>query len=141
LCVCQAEALAYLGCLAENSQSLITGFHFIEHLSFEQRRRLLTEMLRVLRPRGLVILETPNPNNILVGASRFYLDHPHLRPLPPEATAFLFETFGFAAVEIRVLNPAPAEQRVPGRGDPLVARFNHYFYGPQDYGVIARKPA
>ena len=40
--------------------------------------------LVALQPGGLLIFETPNPTNVNVGASSFYLDPTHLKPLHPQ---------------------------------------------------------
>ena len=38
-----------------------------------------------------------------------------------------------------MLHPYPKEMRIPE--DTAVARiFNEYFYGPQDYAVLGRRP-
>jgi O-antigen chain-terminating methyltransferase len=137
----QDDALAFLRSVPDATQSLITGFHIIEHLPFPIRRQILGEVFRVLRPGGAALFETPNPSNVLVGSHTFYTDYTHLQPLPPAATQFLFESLGFAKVEIKEVNPITDTARVPGTGETLRDRFNQYFYGPQDYAVIAWKPA
>ena len=62
------------------SVAVITAFHLVEHISFDALCRLISESLRVLKPGGLLIMETPNPENIQVGTSNFYLDQTHTRP-------------------------------------------------------------
>jgi O-antigen chain-terminating methyltransferase len=39
-------------------------------------------------PGGLLILETPNPENLVVGACTFWYDPTHIRPLPPAMMRF-----------------------------------------------------
>ena len=87
----QADAIAWLK--AQPSQSLlgVSGFHIAEHLPFEALLSLFHEAQRVLVPGGLLILETPNPENLLVGASYFYLDPTHHRPLPRQLLTFMAE--------------------------------------------------
>ena len=53
-------------------------------------------------------METPNPENVIVGASTFYLDPGHVRPLPPGLLSFLLEARGLASVETRFLHPSSA---------------------------------
>ena len=53
----------------------------------------------MLMPGGLLILETPNPENLVVGTSHFYLDPTHQRPIPPELLSFLPEYYGFAKLK------------------------------------------
>lgn len=132
-----ADAIAYLQGLPPGSLRAVTGFHFIEHLPFETLIRLLDEITRVLKPGGLVIFETPNPENVLVGSYYFYFDPTHRNPLPAAMTQFLLESRGLSRIEVMKLHPAEA-LRVEG-DDELTERFNTYFFGPMDYAVIGRK--
>jgi O-antigen chain-terminating methyltransferase len=94
--------------------------------------------MRVLIPGGVVILETPNPRNVLVGSCNFYFDPTHRNPIPAEILQFLLESRGFCDPQLLLLNPSSEE---PLSGDSeLVKRFNQYFYGPMDYGIVAWKP-
>ncbi len=69
--VVEADALHYLRELPDNSLGAVTGMHIIEHLPLPTLIALLDESLRVLRPGGLAIFETPNPENLMVGACNF----------------------------------------------------------------------
>ncbi len=133
----EAEAIIYLRARAENSLSAITAFHFVEHLPLETLVSFLDEAARTLKPGGVVILETPNPENILVGACNFYLDPTHKNPIPSQTMQFLLESRGFCRVE--VLKSYTMSAAIL-KGDDEVAKFvNHYFFGPLDYGIVARK--
>jgi hypothetical protein len=78
---------------------------------------LVSESLRALVPGGLLILETPNPENLLVGASEFYLDPTHQRPLPSKLLAFLIEYTGSERVKIlRLQKPWKPEARQARQG-------------------------
>ena len=94
------DALGHLHSLADASQALVCGFHIVEHIAFEDLQTLVTEALRVLKPGGLLILETPNPENIVVGSNSFYLDPTHQRPLPPKLLSFLPEHYGYARTKV-----------------------------------------
>jgi SAM-dependent methyltransferase len=136
--VLEADALTYLHRQPPNSLNAVTVFQLIEHLDFESLIRLVDQILVVLRPGGLIIMETPDPENILVSSHNFYLDPSHRHPLPSELMQFLLESRGATRVEVMRLNPL-AEHKIEGDGE-LIDRFNHYFYGPMDYGVIGWKP-
>lgn len=103
----QGDAIDHLNALPNNSQSIVTGFHLAEHLPFEALQTLITQALRVLQPGGLLILETPNPENLVVGACQFYLDPTHIRPLPPQLLAFLPEHQGYHRVHTLRLQERP----------------------------------
>jgi SAM-dependent methyltransferase len=135
----EAEAVAYLSSLPASSVGAVTGFHIIEHLPFDLLVKLLDETVRVLKPGGAVIFETPNPANVLVGSHNFYLDPSHRNPLPSATMRFIAEARGLCRVEIMDLHPYPESFRIRDGGNDIVERFNTYFYGPQDYAVIGWK--
>ena len=97
--VFQGDAIEYLAALDSDTHTLISAFHVVEHVSFDQVRRIVSEALRVLKPGGLLILETPNPENIVVAGCNFYLDPSHKQPIPPELLSFVGEYAGFARVK------------------------------------------
>jgi O-antigen chain-terminating methyltransferase len=131
------DCLKYLMDQARDSLGAVTGFHFLEHLDFNTIISVLKEVLRVLKPGGIAIFETPNPENILVGCSHFYLDPTHKKPLPSPLLKFLAETLGFHDVNILNLHPFPETHKLSD--SDIADRFNELFYGPQDYAVIAYK--
>jgi O-antigen chain-terminating methyltransferase len=130
------DALAALNDLSDNSQAIVSGFHFAEHIPFEVLQKVVQQALRVLKPAGLLILETPNPENIAVGTANFYLDPSHNRPLPPLLMEFLPEYYGFHRVKIlRLQEPFNlSAQRKFGIHDVLGG------VSP-DYAVVAQKGA
>ena len=103
----QGDAIAYLKSLADHTQCIVSGFHVAEHIPFAELETLVDEALRILQPGGLLILETPNPENIAVGTNSFYLDPTHVRPLPPLLLSFLAEHHGFCRVKTVRLQEAP----------------------------------
>jgi O-antigen chain-terminating methyltransferase len=135
--VTEQDLFVFLKDLADASAGAITGFHIIEHLSFNTLVALLDEVMRVLRPGGVAIFETPNPENLVVGSNYFYLDPTHRHPLPTELMEFLFKNRGFEQIEILPLHPWESG-RVAGEGE-LAERFNGYIYGPMDYAIMGRK--
>lgn len=136
--VSEGDAIAYLRSLPDNSQGAVTGIHLIEHLPFDGFIKLLDEVVRVLKPGGVTIFETPNPENVLVGSYSFYLDPTHRNPLPSPVVKFMVEARGLCRVEAMPLHPSE-EPRVEEAGLDVAKRFNAYFYGPRDYAVIGWK--
>lgn len=143
------DALVHLRELPEGSVRAVTSFHLVEHLSLDTLIGLIDAALLALRPEGLLILETPNPSNLNVGASSFYLDPTHIKPVHPQFLQFLLESRGFADVEVRYLHPEDVprleaqdlagHQDDPARAQGLVDRINWALAGPLDYAVLARK--
>jgi len=98
--VLETDVIDYLSSVKDNSLSVVSGFHIIEHLPFETLIALLDESLRVLKPGGIIIFETPNPENLIVGAHLFYIDPTHRNPIVPATLQFLAQQRGFTRVEI-----------------------------------------
>lgn len=132
----QGDALAYLAGLPDNSQAIVSAFHLVEHIPFDALQVLVTQSLRVLKPGGLLIMETPNPENIVVGTSNFYLDPTHQRPIPSLLLSFLTEHQGFARTKVLRLQESPTllQQQVLSLHDVFAG------VSP-DYAVVAQKDA
>ena len=135
--VSDEDFLTHLQRMDDASLGAVTGFHVVEHVPLKTLITLLNETLRVLRPGGVAIFETPNPENVLVGSNYFYMDPTHRHPLPSELLEFLLESRGFAELEILNLHPWESA-RVAGDSE-VTERFNTYFYGPMDYAIVGRK--
>lgn len=135
--VVEIDVLQYLRGLPDNSLGAITAFHIVEHLEIEVLMRLLDEIVRVVHPGGVIIFETPNPENVLVGSNYFYLDPTHRNPLPSLLMKFLLESRGLQQVE--VMNLHAWDQARLGGKTALTERFNDLFYGPMDYAIAGWK--
>lgn len=116
--------------------ALVTSFQVVEHLPPDQLLQLLLHAWRVLRPGGMVVLETPNPENLQVAAYSFWMDPTHQRPLPPPLLLNMAQHAGFVDCHIHRSSPWPADQQAPGLPQPLA----QLLYADQDYALIARKP-
>lgn len=125
---------------ADNSVDLITSFHVIEHLPFAALYAWFEQFARVIAPGGMLILETPNPENLLVSSHTFYHDPTHHHPLTPALLEFMVSFFGFQLVSTERLNPYPESAKVKGH-DELTERVNGHLCGPQDLGIVAMKVA
>ena len=134
----EREALSYLGSLPNESLNAVTAFHFAEHLPLETLVKFLDEAGRTLKPGGLIILETPNPENLLVGSCNFYLDPTHKNPIPVPTMKLLLEARGFRCEEVLKLH-AVSSAKIEVK-DQLTSHLNHFLYGPMNYAVVARKP-
>ena len=111
--VLHGNALDVLKEMPDQSLSIVSAFHVVEHITFEEVRLLIRQALRVLKPGGLLILETPNPENIVVATSLFYLDPSHVRPLPAELLSFAVEYEGFSRNTIvRLQEPAGIDSAI-----------------------------
>lgn len=138
--VLQADALTHLKSVPSSSLGAVSSFHMVEHLPFEITLEFVDEALRVLKPGGVVILETPNCRNLLVASYTFHLDPTHLKPLPSPMLRFFVEARGFCDVRVLELNPNSSAIYFPDDGKGTMNRLNDLFFGPQDYAVIGVKP-
>lgn len=128
------DAVSFLQGLPDASVAAVTAFHVVEHLPFDLLHALTAQALRVLRPGGLLILETPNPENLVVGSSAFYMDPTHARPLPPPLLAFLPEFHGFARVKTLRL-----QEGVSLAGDARISLIDVLAGVSPDYAIVAQK--
>lgn len=139
------DAIAHLESLPESSLGAITTMHLVEHLPFEAVVALADACLRALKPGGVLIVETPNPENLRVATHNFYLDPTHRNPLPPIMMQWLFGDRGFSDVEILRLSdhrPLPVLPRLPLEA-PAAASLNPLLDWAEiapDYAIVARKP-
>jgi hypothetical protein len=90
--VAEGDPVDSLGKIGDGSLGGLTAMHLVERLPPERVSKLIDEALRVLRPGGVVILETTNPE----------LHH-------------LLEARGMAAVRTVLLHPGPRGYGVIGR--------------------------
>ncbi|WP_315786952.1 class I SAM-dependent methyltransferase [Fischerella sp. JS2] len=146
--VIEADVIAYLQSLPDAATGAITGFHIIEHLPFEALIKLLLETARVLKPGGLAIFETPNPENIIVGSCNFYSDPTHRNPLFPPTVKFLMEQYGFANVELLRLREfrtednlkfIEADHPLAPTLNPIIEIIKSRFCAAPDFAVVGKK--
>ena len=136
--VLDGDAIAYLRSLPENSLAAVTGFHIVEHLAFKDLVTLFDEARRALMPGGIVLFETPNPENLVVGACTFNYDPTHNKPLPPDLLRFIAEARGYGETRI-IRGEADCDLNQPETGF-APGEVNDWFRQPPDYAVYAQKP-
>lgn len=134
----------------------IVSFHVIEHLPREVLERMIRLSWKALAPGGVLVLETPSPLSVVVGARNFWLDPTHMRPVHPESLKLAFDLAGFDEVERIDRQPFDLAHRLPeisvadqpedlrGLADEinrLRDQLDALLYGFQDYGLVGRKPS
>jgi O-antigen chain-terminating methyltransferase len=155
--VIEGDALDSLRAQPDDSRGAITAIHLFEHFEVDRLQALLAEARRVLRPGGVLLVECPNPHCLRVGASLYWQDPTHLRPLLPESLELYLEAGGFQVLELEYLHPFPAEQRLSSdelsaadlppelaplaeRFERLAGRLDDLLNGPRDFAITAAKP-
>jgi SAM-dependent methyltransferase len=141
----QADLLAHLETLEDDSLGGIFAGQVVEHLPPPALVRLFQLAAAKLRPHGLFVAETINPLSPL--ALRYYFsDLTHAQPLVPETLELLARQAGFRETKLRYLNPP--EERLCDVDLPddaarealaaNVRRLNEVLFGPLDYALLAR---
>ncbi len=143
-----AEATEHLAGLKAQSLRAVTAIQFVAAFQVEQLITLLDAAVRAIEPGGVLILESPNPENLVVGASSFYLDPTRRQPIPPELLTFLVEARGFTSAEVRRLarddgsapRPVVAGEPPSDEVGRLLELVSSRLQSAPDYAVIARRP-
>ena len=138
------DAVNKLKSLPDNSVGVVSLFHLVEHLDFSTLVEVIDEARRVLLPQGGLIMETPNPENALVGQWSFYMDPTHRNPLPPQMLRWLVQARGFVQSDIQpqfAARPAPPIDYVPGElpGADTINALVRPHHEALDYAIVARK--
>jgi len=135
----------------EGSLGGVFAAQVAEHLPPPVLQALLGEAHRVLRPGGLLLLETVNTRSLVGLLEVFYRDLTHERPLHPDTLSFLAAAAGFTDVRVELRSPVSPDGRlqpVPADGLPEraaqvmnenVDRLNGLLYGPLEYAMLARR--
>ena len=123
----------------ENSLAGVTAFQVIEHLPFPRITALMQAAFRALVPGGILLLETPNPENLQVSTYGFWMDPTHLNPIPPPLIMDLSFHVGFRDGSILRQNPWPQWNESEAES-ALEREVGFRLFGPQDYALLVFKP-
>lgn len=132
----QADLFDYLDEQDDGSLDGIFCCQVVEHLPPARLPDLVSLAARKLRRRGLIAIETPNPECLAIFATHFYLDPTHTRPVPASLMTFYLEEAGFGGLEVRQF--APAVESIPSLAE-LPEAFREEFFGGLDYAILARR--
>jgi O-antigen chain-terminating methyltransferase len=136
----RGDALDYLRRQPEGSHSVVSAFHVVEHLDPAAMMALLLDARRVLADGGLLLLETPNPENLRVAGYSFRFDPTHRHPIPAPLLRAFVEFAKYEIVDALALQPDDAIAEVATREQwpPTLAQL---LAGARDSALIARKPS
>jgi len=149
--VTRGDLLAFLRAEPDGTLGGVFAAQVAEHLPPPVLQQVLREAHRVLRPGGLLVLETVNPRSVVGFLEVYNRDLTHERPLHPETLSFLAAACGFTDVRVEMrspVDPAARLQAVPTDGLPPraaealnenIERLNGLLYGPQEYALLARR--
>ncbi len=91
----EGDALSLLDDFDEDTFSIVSAFHVIEQMSHENIKELLVKSKRILKTDGLLILETPSIDRILVSTKSFHIDPTYLNAIHPDLLDLMIKKSGF----------------------------------------------
>jgi len=132
----QADVFEFLASEGPRSFDGIFCAQVIEHMPPAMVWKLVQACAVALRPGGVVVFETPNPECLAIFATHFYLDPSHTRPVPPALLCFYLEEAGFGRIDVQRFAPAYEERP---ELNALPASIKESFFGGLDYSAFAKK--
>lgn len=149
----QAEAIEHLSGLPDDSLDGIFLSQVAEHLTPNELIEMIGLAYNKMKVGGYIVVETPNPQCLLVFASFFFADLSHVQPIHPETMRFLLLSAGFKDADIKFTNPVPRKQRLTKVVPPTeiaggewveelndnMDKLNTVLFGHMDYAAIGRK--
>jgi O-antigen chain-terminating methyltransferase len=152
----KAELLAHLRQLPDSHLGGVFAGQIVEHLPVEALASFCALLREKLRPGGVAVIETINPECLTVFSGAFYADPTHTKPVHPKALEFLMVQAGLEWVEKMPVSPFAEEDKLPllREESPLppewkrmlltanesIARLNDLLYKPADYAAVVRRP-
>ncbi len=145
------DLLSFLRTQDQGSLGGVFAAQVAEHLPPQALQETLRESHRVLRPGGLLVLETVNPRSVIGFLEVFNRDLTHEKPLHPDTLSFLAAAAGFSDVRVELRAPVdaatrlqavPAEDLPPRVAEVLnenLRKLNDFLYGPREYALFARR--
>jgi 2-polyprenyl-3-methyl-5-hydroxy-6-metoxy-1,4-benzoquinol methylase len=148
LTVLQDDLFDHLRQLPERSLGGVFSARVIEYLPSDLRLELISLCAKRLKPDGLIIIETINPESDFPFGRNSRIDPTHLRPVYPEIMKSILDSSGFREARICILAPrvaplATLTEQVGGSanaGDAVdVLSAAASLSGAQAYAAIARR--
>jgi len=130
------DVFSYLHNNVNKVFSAVTAFHVVEHFYFNDLIRFLELSYQNTMDGGLILLETPNPENFIVGSCNFYMDPTHKKPLPPPLLKFLVESVGYTNVNI--IYPYK-NSKIKYQNKSIESLYNNHIGISADYAIIGYK--
>jgi SAM-dependent methyltransferase len=147
--VVEADLFGHLEQLPDRSLGGAFSARVIEYLPTHKQVELIALLSKKVKPRGLIVIETMNPESNLGFGRNSRLDPTHLRAIHPELLKSILESHNFA--DVKICSLAPVEgllTPVTDSGDfstgnescrRLLPGTSTRLTGAQAYAAIARR--
>jgi O-antigen chain-terminating methyltransferase len=139
--VVHTDVLSHLSHAPDASFAVITASHLLDRYPFEYSFSVIQQAVRTLKPGGFLVLESPDPANLTVGAHEFWNDPARIPPIPSEVASTLVEYFGLRIIARKHFRPTDPLKRLPFAELSFVDQLNLVLYGPRSYVLFARRDA
>ena len=130
---------ARLDAVAPGSVAAVLALAGAHTLDAAATQAWLDAAWRALRPDGVLIVQYPNPENLVV-ASEMLQAEPPCHPLAPARAERLLRATGFGRTTIMRLLPEDEQARLPGEG-LAVERLNRLLCAPRAFAAVGWKAA
>jgi O-antigen chain-terminating methyltransferase len=145
-----AEAVEYLNSCENSSLDGIFMAQVAEHLSPNHLIKLIKLAREKLQTGAYFIVETINPQSLIVFTESYYMDPSHIKMVHPLTINFIFETEGFLNIEFKFLSPVADDMKIPRLEcmedckniddfNNAISKLNDLVYGCRDYAIIAKR--
>lgn len=94
------DAVSFLRDCPDSSFAMVSGVHVAEHLDCVSFEGLFLQALRVLKPGGLLILDTANPDRLGSESSEFFADLTYVHQRLDRFLEFLAKYCGFPRIKV-----------------------------------------
>jgi len=131
--------------IKHGSIGAVLAMHVVEHLPVDHLFALFAQSARVLRPGGLLMIETPNAESIGMTGSDFWRDPTHIAPRHAAALTLLAREHGFTIDEVRAVHPLPEGSEIPYNSSDsesvrqIAEIMNERVLAPQDLRMILKR--
>jgi O-antigen chain-terminating methyltransferase len=133
----QGDMFDFLEQARDHSLSCLFFIHVLEHFHLEDLLFVMTQAKRVLIPGGMLAMEAPNPENVVMGASLFHIDPSHASPLHPDSVGQMLKGLGFKNQFRMSHRPLSEVYGIEGEESEVIRR---WALGPLDYSILAFTP-
>lgn len=133
--VSAGDGIEVLKSVPDGSLGGIVLSQVIEHLTKQQVADLAVIARDKLRPGGVLMADTPNPQSLYIYARSFFLDPTHTQPIHPAYLTFLFQQAGF---QVQIFwRSEPPKDEVLKDNSQNATRLNQLLFAPQEYALLA----